>query len=362
MAEEPLVVRGISWRHTFPFINIFRAFRVAVHPSKLVLALVALLLLYAGGHVLDLCWPVADRAVPEEVALYEQFAAHAHPGQKFADVRQVYRDQIESAYAQELLKYHVQSDLATATRSARDADDLGTLKNKIIAQRDQAVTQAAQLHPYPPIGKRAGVNPDRGYQSDVRQIYANAATDYLSASRIKNFGIFDVYFDYESNQVSSVVRGVREWNWFGEEYSDAQTMTDSSMAAASAGLNSTVTPGVVQSIVRFFAIGPIWLMTQHPLYFVLFGSLSLVLWSIFGGAICRIAAVHMARDEKLSIRSALVFSGGKFLSFLFAPIIPLLIVVIVGGLVTAGSCWPTSHGSGRSSSARFSSSHWSAGL
>ena len=63
MAEEPLVVRGISRRHTFPFINIFRAFRVAVHPSKLVLALVALLLLYAGGHVLDLCWPVADRAV-----------------------------------------------------------------------------------------------------------------------------------------------------------------------------------------------------------------------------------------------------------------------------------------------------------
>ena len=32
-----------------------------------------------------------------------------------------------------------------------------------------------------------------------------------------------------------------------------------------------------------------------------------------------------------------MFSGGKFLSFLFAPIIPLIIVVGVGLLVTAGS-------------------------
>jgi len=37
-----------------------------------------------------------------------------------------------------------------------------------------------------------------------------------------------------------------------------------------------------------------------------------------------------ARDEKLSIRAALRFSTGKFLSFLFAPIIPLLIVAALG--------------------------------
>jgi hypothetical protein len=47
--------------------------------------------------------------------------------------------------------------------------------------------------------------------------------------------------------------------------------------------------------------------------------------------------VHVARDEKLSIRSALVFSGGKFLSFLFAPIIPLLIVTVIDVLLSVAS-------------------------
>src|SRR5450755_1721630 len=81
MADEPLTVRGISWRQTFPFINLFRAFRVAVHPSKIVLALAAMILLYMGGHVLDLLWPIQDRAVADEPAIYEQFSSTAHPGQ-----------------------------------------------------------------------------------------------------------------------------------------------------------------------------------------------------------------------------------------------------------------------------------------
>src|SRR5262245_53421504 len=64
MADESHVIRGINWRETFPFTQIFRAFRVAIHPSKLILALLALLALYAGGRVLDMLWPVQHRAIP----------------------------------------------------------------------------------------------------------------------------------------------------------------------------------------------------------------------------------------------------------------------------------------------------------
>ena len=62
MADESHVVRGINWRETFPFTQIFRAFRVAIHPTKLILALVALLLIYCGGWLLDSLWPVQSRA------------------------------------------------------------------------------------------------------------------------------------------------------------------------------------------------------------------------------------------------------------------------------------------------------------
>src|SRR5947208_12577026 len=70
MADESQVVRGIDWKSTFPFTQIFRSFRVAIHPSKLILALLALLLIYMGGRVLDAAWSSNSRAVPGEMEMY----------------------------------------------------------------------------------------------------------------------------------------------------------------------------------------------------------------------------------------------------------------------------------------------------
>src|SRR5881394_1639735 len=73
-------------------------------------------------------------------------------------------------------------------------------------------------------------------------------------------------------------------------------------------------------------------MKHHTVFFAIFFLWFLVVWSIFGGAIARIAAVHVARDEKISIRQALRFSTAKFLSFLSAPIILVVgLVVAIGG-------------------------------
>ena len=342
MADEPLTVRAINWRQTFPFINLFRAFRVAVHPSKIVLALVALIVLYVGGQVLDLLWPMQDRAIADEAAMYEQFNSTPKPGLKFSDVRREYRDQVEAYYSQQLLALHVETDPDAAMRAAREGADLGLVKNKLIQNRKQAVEDADAAYKAAlsasstgvPVGGELRASAERTHEAVVRQKYADASAAYAAASQIKNLGLFDVYFDYEANQVSNVVRGVRDWNWFGEEHPSGAI---SPLASSPRGPDADSSAGVIQSVYRFFTVGPMWLLTQHPLYFTLLGALTLVIWSIFGGAICRIAAVHVARDEKLSIRSALMFSGGKFLSFLFAPIIPLLIVVGIGLLVTAGA-------------------------
>ena len=76
MAEESQTIRSIHWRELFPFVNLFRAFRVAIHPSKLVLAMLALLLIYCGGRVLDAVWAdkykaiEIERAAPTEVEIY----------------------------------------------------------------------------------------------------------------------------------------------------------------------------------------------------------------------------------------------------------------------------------------------------
>lgn len=334
MADEPLTVRAISWRQTFPFINLFRAFRVAVHPSKIVLALVALIMLYIGGHLLDLVWVVQDRAVPNEVILYDQFSSQPKTGQSFSDLRKNYRDQIELMYAQQLLAYKIESKPNAAKQAAHNGDELSTLKARIILNRDQAKHDAGEVRKHAPTGSADAIaTADHEYQASVRQAFALASTEYQAALQIKNVGLFETYFEYESNQVSNVVRAVEDWNWLGRERLTVGDLTHFDLSSET----GTASPGVIQSAVRFFTVAPIWLLTQHPLFFFLFGLMFLVLWSIFGGAICRIAAVHAARDEKLSIRSALMFSGGKFFSFLFAPIIPLLIVVGIGLLVTIGS-------------------------
>ena len=68
MADESHVIRGIDWKTTFPFTQIFRSFRIAIHPSKIILALLTMLLIWFGGWFLDRIWPVADSAVPGELA------------------------------------------------------------------------------------------------------------------------------------------------------------------------------------------------------------------------------------------------------------------------------------------------------
>ena len=53
-------------------------------------------------------------------------------------------------------------------------------------------------------------------------------------------------------------------------------------------------------------------------------------------AIARIAALHFAREEKSSMGQALRFSTGKALSFFTAPLIPMVIILVLGVLMGAG--------------------------
>lgn len=47
-------------------------------------------------------------------------------------------------------------------------------------------------------------------------------------------------------------------------------------------------------------------------------------WSVFGGAICRIAALALTRDERCGLKTALKFGLSRFLSFFTAPLFPML--------------------------------------
>ena len=48
-----------------------------------------------------------------------------------------------------------------------------------------------------------------------------------------------------------------------------------------------------------------WMFRYHTLFFLVFGAGSLLIWSIAGGAICRMTAVQFTRDEKLTITASM---------------------------------------------------------
>jgi hypothetical protein len=62
----------------------------------------------------------------------------------------------------------------------------------------------------------------------------------------------------------------------------------------------------------------------------------LIVWSIFGGAIARIAAVQFARDQMVGIREALGFVVQRFFGYLSAPLLALAGVGILWGLCVIG--------------------------
>jgi hypothetical protein len=128
-------------------------------------------------------------------------------------------------------------------------------------------------------------------------------------------GIFREFFNYESHEFTGVVNSVLANEW----------------------IESPIYSGVARHSYNFLVVGPLWLSRVHPLFAILFAVLLLSSWSLFGGAIARLAAVHVACDEKIPIRRALNFALGKFLSFASAPLIPLLIVLVVGLLLGVAS-------------------------
>ena len=65
----------------------------------------------------------------------------------------------------------------------------------------------------------------------------------------------------------------------------------------------------------------------------------LVIWSLTGGAITRIATLDYARDESVSLLDALKFARKKFWSYFWSPLVPVIGVLffalcnVVGGLI-----------------------------
>lgn len=69
------------------------------------------------------------------------------------------------------------------------------------------------------------------------------------------------------------------------------------------------------------------------------GLLAVLIWAFFGGAVTRLAAVQVARDERIGLSDGLRFACSRYLSFVGGPLFPFvgvlvfLVLCLAGGLV-----------------------------
>lgn len=63
MPDDGAQIRSIAWSETFPFLRLFRSFRFAIQPGRLLLALACITVCYTAGRLLDAFWVGADGGV-----------------------------------------------------------------------------------------------------------------------------------------------------------------------------------------------------------------------------------------------------------------------------------------------------------
>jgi len=354
MADESQTLRYVNWRELFPFTHLFRSFRVAIHPSKLFLGLVLVLALYGGGRVMDAAWFRAYDASYNEIDLFTGYKWGQERGRSFDAIREDLRQANLNQYASRLKAARIVTDDQAAMDAAQHSKHFSDLEDRIIWSRNDAIKaaddrldndlkQANNLANKIDRDRRIREVQDQ-HDSAIRQAQEQTKVEIENLASIAPRPIFDSFMDYEARQFHYVIENAVSWNWLNglttRGASEAAAFTrgnplesDQLGAVAMAYARPA---SVVQAVSNFAVVGPGWLIRYHLLYFVIYACWFLLIWAIFGGAIARIAAVHVARDEKISVRQALRFSTSKVLSFIFAPVIPLIIILFVGVLVAIG--------------------------
>lgn len=397
MADEQGELRRVNWNELFSFPLIFKSFKMAIHPSKLVLSLAAIVLLFGAGHLLSWAWCLSNSYVrPGEIldsirTTPKQFAqartdwqdsrvdnaadllVDARTQRKslagFRDLATRESSHFEEAFAKALGDYNDkrEKDLDYLQRakvlegiskgSRKWTKLLGDAAEEFDAEIDKA---RALLKDLDDVALKA-INEDQRLKEDADKAAARAKfqRNYAAAweavakrrvqfdnqvVKIRGQSIFPAFLEWEGDCLGNAISAVRYGNFGGglANYANLMTLRNVTPAVSAnfqlTGGNAvppTDSPGFFFWLLLAWQ-GLVWLMCEHWLFATIYLVMALGIVALFGGAVHRIAALHLARDEKISMMQALRFSAGKFVNFFVAPLIPLAFVLLIGGLVALG--------------------------
>ena len=387
MADDQHELRRINWAQVFGFTHIFKSFKMAIHPSKLLLCLAAVVIVFLVGWAMDELWTAGGKYVREgEIDAHftqrpEQFAKEQDDWQKDKVKRAAelladgetekyylnsYRSKLQGRYLKDAfgkvlgernkeIKF-TPADM-NALRAAGDYEDcLDRAGDKLNDEidRTESILKEAKVKAAANIKAAIAKAKDEDKRRELRESLDGLGKNAKLAkqavtSRKKEFAkrlrsiqgdkIFASFLTYERDCINRALAAVRYGNLFGglQEYRRqlaAKALPDMSVEVSQVPKVPQPVPAgdrpgfVYWCLLAVHGLG--WLASEHWLYAIVFLLATLAVVAFFGGAVHRIAALHFAREEKISIKQALRFSCAKFLSFFTAPLIPLAVILGVG--------------------------------
>ncbi|KKL73541.1 hypothetical protein LCGC14_2073860, partial [marine sediment metagenome] len=353
MADGQQTVRSVSWNEVFSSCQIFKSFKMAIHPSKIVLALVAIALTCLFGWVTERIWTKASDSnwVQKDEAWLcwkaDGRAAFKKDKQRWLENRALGLETMLTPY--DKISEDPKEDFWSAWNALRDQyhDDykaalkLGDEVAEVEAKRINGLSKTKEE-------KKAARAAAKEANLDAKRAALNKWADLnRRLKEVRGQPVFGAFLKWEMRCVANAIGAVARGNissGLSDLYKRRGSMTPVAFRGPAVSHQtenidaSTNVPEVygLAAWVVLMIWGVFWMLSAFPWYAIVFFLFSLAVWSIFGGAICRIAALHAARDEKIPMSAALKFGLSKFLSTFSAPVLPLAIITLLGLLLALG--------------------------
>jgi len=370
MAEEQNVVRSVSWSDVFGFSHIFKSFKMAIHPSKLMLAFAAIAITFVlGKWVMDPIWSLSksNAVMPNEAwalwvgAIDAGDAARGAPPRAlggraaFNTLRDRWVSHERVTRLITLLSEY--PDISDAGKTAREdfAKGVKTLKDKYAQEYKTAIEQAdanylTRMNATKDLTDAAERrDAEKDHETLKVREKAQALERYVQARKglqeLDGPGVFGGLMEWEDHCLENALIAVRRLNFTGGTTAllatravDIPATYRNPGTSNATPLSAALPPEVIGLLgwLVLMAWGVWWMLSTYPLYALAYVVVALAVWSLFGGAVCRICALHSAREEKISMGAALRFSLSKFLSFFFSPLLPLIILACLGAALFVG--------------------------
>ena len=299
--DQPVRVEAVDWPASLPFLRLFGAFRMAIHPPKLLMALLLVIVLFLFGCVLDLCF--GKRVYSDEINQYAVMSPDAFAG---------WRQQRKDDFAKELLllvsrlpmpdNRGLQADItAPSTTEPQKVESAKEAINKYFDSKRKELVNKEDLSD--------DVRPSR-----LERLEHRRRELLQEVGALERQGIFAATLAFKIDAFGRLVRAASSFNFgFQDLVKDRPTNSDT-VCAALRDLLITL---------------PCWLWHNHFWFLLIWFFAGMAIWALLGGAVCRMTAVDATRSLTVPATQAVAYAGSKWVSFYLSPLIPLILIALI---------------------------------